>query len=240
MFRSLFATTVLAIASAAAQAPDPVQIMKGARIAATLEKNDLAGNLIKDGKKTPVSLFLRNENIQFAFQEGGAAQHFHLRLGEGKYDLFDVAPDNKTTIFPAEKLVKPIAGTDLTYEDLSLQFFYWPDPKLEGIEPVGGENCYKIRLDKPKGSGGRYEVVYVWVHAKQGAFMQVCGFNKAGGMVKKFHVDEIMQVGGGVYTLHKMTISTMNPATNPARVVSETTLIFDKPTSAAPSGLKKK
>ncbi len=51
-----------------------------------------------------------------------------------------------------------------------MRFFYWPNPKLEGPEDVGGQPCYKIRVNKPRGSAGRYEVVYVWVHTKFGAF----------------------------------------------------------------------
>ncbi|MFD0892121.1 outer membrane lipoprotein-sorting protein [Luteolibacter ambystomatis] len=235
MLRALFATTVLAIANASAQDPDPARIMEGTRIATTLQQSDLHGNLSKNGVKTPVHLFLRGKDIQFAYDTGGTTQRFHLRLGDGKYDLFDVGADGKTTVFPAAKLTSPIAGTDLTYEDLSFQFFYWPNPKLEDIESVGGQDCYKIRLNKPAGSGGRYAVVYVWVHTKQGAFMRVRGFDKSGAMLKEFQVDEIMNVGNGVYTLKKMTVSSMAGD----RRTGVTTLLFDKPQDAGgPKGLR--
>lgn len=231
MLRALFAFAVLTVSTAFAQNPDPKDLIEKARISATLQQNDLHGNLSKNGNRTPIDLYLRGKDIQFAFEQNGATQRFHLRLGDGQYDLFDVGADSKTTRFPAGKLVQPIAGTDVTYEDLSFQFFYWPNPTFEGQEDVGGQPCYKLRLNKPKGSGGRYEVVYVWVHAKFGAFMRVRGFNKAGGLIKEFEVEDIMNVGNGVYTLKKMQVATVDPASG--RRTGVTNLLFDKPAAAA-------
>lgn len=226
MLRALF-TTVVLTASALAQAPDPARIMEGARIATSLQQSDLSGTLSNKNGKVPVQLYLRGKDIQFAYGPAGSEERFHLRLGDGKYDLFDVQTDGKTTRFPDSKLTAPIGGTDLTYEDLSFRFFYWPDPILEGTESVNGQECYKIRLNKPKGSVGRYDVVYVWVHTKQGAFMRVRGHDAKGGMLKEFQVESLMEIGGGVYTLKKMQISTMDPATN--RRLSVTNLLFDNP-----------
>jgi hypothetical protein len=236
MLRAIFTASVLTISTALAQNPDPAKIIEGARVAATLQQTDLSGSLSKNGKKTPVQLFLRGKDIQFALELGGPTQRFHLRLGDGEYNLFDVDPAGKTTKFPDAKLVQPIAGTDVTYEDLSFQFFYWPNPSYEGTEDVGGQPCYKIRLNKPAGSGGQYEVVYVWVHTSQGAFMKVCGFNKLGRLLKGFVVEDIMSIGNGVYTLRKMKISTYDPASDPKdpRTLSYTNLLFEKPTAVTP------
>ena len=224
MLRAIFTATILTISPALAQDPDASKVIEGARVAATLQQTDLSGSLSKDGKKTPVQLFLRGKDIQFALELGGPTQRFHLRLGDGEYNLFDVSPDGKTTRFPDAKLVQPIAGTDVTYEDLSFQFFYWPSPSYEGTENVGGQPCYKIRLNKPKGSGGQYEVVYVWVHTKYGAFMKVGGFNKKGELIKQFEVEDIMSIGNGVYTLKKMKVATYKGG----RVSGITSLLFEK------------
>jgi len=224
MLRVIFTTLILTISPVLAQDPDATRVIESARVAATLQQTDLSGSLSKDGKKTPVQLFLRGKDIQFALELGGPTQRFHLRLGDGEYNLFDVSPDGKTTKFPDAKLVQPIAGTDVTYEDLSFQFFYWPSPSYEGTENVGGQPCYKIRLNKPKGSGGQYEVVYVWVHTKYGAFMKVGGFNKKGELIKQFEVEDIMSIGNGVYTLKKMKVATYNGG----RVSGITSLLFEK------------
>ncbi|RYD33319.1 MAG: outer membrane lipoprotein-sorting protein [Verrucomicrobiaceae bacterium] len=158
-----------------------------------------------------------------------------MRIGEQNFNLFEII-NGKTTEFPAEKIVQPIAGTDLTYEDLALRFFYWPNPKLEAEEDVGGQPCYKIRIDKPKGSSGRYEVVYVWVHRKFGAFMRIRGHDKNGGLVKEFQVEDVMKVADNVWTLRKMQVATHDPSSG--RRVSITDVAFDTPKKAGIKGVR--
>jgi hypothetical protein len=224
--------------AATSQQPEAKAILEGARMSATLTKLDegLSGNLRKGGQKTPVTLFLKGKDIQFQFMENQSPWRiFHMRIGDEDFNLFEII-DGKTKAFPPDKLVSPIAGSDLTYEDLALRFFYWPNPKLEAQEDVGGQPCYKIRVDKPRGVAGRYEVVYVWVHTKFGAFMKIRGHDKTGGLVKEFLVEDIMQIAKDVWTLRKMQVATHDPATG--RRISITDVAFDTPKKAGPKGLR--
>jgi hypothetical protein len=236
--KSIAAILLFLAGLAVALEPDPRIILEGARMAATLTKLDegLSGNLRKGRDKTPVTLFLRGKDIQFQFSENnGPWQVFHMRIGDQTFDLFEMI-DGKTNAFPPGKLIEPIAGTDLTYEDLALRFFYWPNPKLEGEEDVGGQSCYKIRIDKPRAAAGRYEVVYVWVHKKFGAFMRIRGHDKSGGLVKEFQVEDVMQIAKDTWTLRKMQVATHDPASG--RRLSITDVTFDSPKKAGPRGLR--
>jgi hypothetical protein len=211
----------------AAVAPDAAAILRGARMAATLTTLDagLSGNLKKDGKTVPVTLFLKGKDIQFQFAEvKDTWQIYHMRLGDDSFDLFDII-NGKTVRFPDAKLVQPIAGTDVTYEDLAMRFFYWPNPKLEAVENINGEPCYKIKVAKPAGAAGRYAAVYIWVHQKYGAFMRIAGYDKSGGLAKEFVVLEVMPVTDKIWSLKKMQVATFDPATN--RRLSITNLVFD-------------
>lgn len=237
-----FKSIALALAlcsHAAAQAPNAQQILEGARISATLTKLDegLNGNLHKGSSNVPITLFLKGKDIQFQFSENKSPWRvFHMRIGDEAFNLFEIV-NGKTIEFAAAKIIEPIAGTDLTYEDLALRFFYWPNPQLEGTEDVGGQPCYKLRIDKPKGSSGRYEVVYVWVHTKFGAFMRIRGHDKNGGLVKEFQVEEVMPVADKVWTLRKMQVATCDP-NNGGRRVSITDMTFDAPKKAGPKGVR--
>ena len=239
-FKSIVALlTAVLISCASAQEPSAQQILEGARISATLTKLDdgLRGNLRKGNSNTPITLFLKGKDIQFQFTENKKPLRiFHMRIGDENFNLFEII-NGKTVEFPAGKIVEPIAGTDLTYEDLALRFFYWPNPKLEGAEDVGGQPCYKLRVDKPKGAAGRYEVVYVWVHKKFGAFMRIRGHDKSGGLVKEFQVEEVMPVADNVWTLRKMQVATCDP-NNGGRRVSITDVTFDSPKKAGPRGVR--
>jgi hypothetical protein len=232
----LLAASLLATLHASAQQPDPKAILEGARMSATLTKLDkgLSGDIRQGNRKIPITLFLKGKDIQFQFQENKDAwRGFHMNIGGDDFKLSEII-DGKMKDFPEDKIATPIAGTDLTYEDLALRFFYWPDPKLEGQEDISGQSCYKIRINKPKGSAGRYDVVYVWVHTKAGAFMKIRGHDKKGGLVKEFLVEDIMQIAKDTWTLRKMQVSTHDPATE--RRLSITDVTFDTPNTAGPKG----
>jgi len=238
-FKSIAALVLMLGAQVAlAQDPDPRAILEGARLSATLTKLDegLTGNLSQGKKKVPVTLFLKGENIQFQFSEDQKNWRiFHMRVGDVKFQLFEIV-NGKTQDFDEAKLVSPIAGSDLTYEDLAMRFFYWPNPKYMGQEDVGGQPCYKIQVQKPAGVAGRYEVVHIWVHVKYGAFMRIRGHNKDGKLVKEFQVEDVMKVDENTWTLRKMQVATYDPKTE--RRQSITDLVFDTPKKSKPKGLR--
>ncbi|HEX5791622.1 MAG TPA: outer membrane lipoprotein-sorting protein [Luteolibacter sp.] len=222
----------------AEEAPDPRLILEGARLSATLTRLEqgLTGQLRHSGSKTPVTLFLKGENIQFQFSEKqGPWQIFHMNLGDEQCRLYEII-QGKTRFLDANKLVSPIAGTDLTYEDLAMGFFYWPQPKWLGTESIKGQDCHKIRIEKPAKAGGRYQAVEVWVHTKYGAFMRVRGYDGQGGLLKEFQVENVMKVNDQIWTLKEMQVSTHDPKTG--RRLSITDLTFDSPNKPKLQGLR--
>ena len=232
------AAAIITIASPiTAKAQDADRILEGARLSATLvELNEgLEGYLSHNGRKIPITIFLKGKNIQFQYYENKKWRVFHMRLADDKYDLFEIV-NGKTITFPGNKMTQAIAGTDMTYEDLALRFFYWPNPKLEGTEKVGSQECYRLRLNKPKGAPGRYEGIYVWIHKKYGAFMRIRGHDKNGTLVKEFQVEDVMKVGDGVWVLEKMQVATHDPKNG--RRQSITDLVFKKPSKSALKGLR--
>ena len=156
-------------------APKADDLLRTARFVATLQHQDLQGTIRKDARgqqKIPVSLFLRGENIQFGYTNPKTRKEtrFHMRLKNDRFDLFEVAPNGKTVQFADSKLGQPIENTDLSYEDLSMRFLYWPNGQVMGVEKIRGQECWKVWLQNP-GKVGRYGYVYVWVHLKSGALM---------------------------------------------------------------------
>lgn len=231
MKRLIFSFLAIAACISGAVAQSASQIIERARIGATLQSTDLSGQISKGRNKTPVTLFLRNQDIQFT--TGAGKERFHMRLGDGKHELFEMDDKGKQGAFPKGKLSQSIAGSDLTYEDLSLRFFYWPNPKLEGEERVDIHNCWKIRLNNP-GKSGDYAVMYVWIHKEYGAFMKIEGFDRQGKQLKQFTVDEVMKLPDGGYTVKKVQVSSYKDG----RRSGVSSLEFDKPKKAGPQGLR--
>ena len=201
------------------------QVLRGARYSASLQNQDLKGHMNKDGKKTPVSLFLRGQNIQFQYKVGEVDKRFHLRLKENEFDLLELV-DGETRKFNNQKLAEKINGTDLSFEDLSMRFLYWKDSKIEGEEKISGQMCHRIRLINPDKSGD-YRIVNVWVHQKYGALMRVVGYDATGSPLKQFQVTDLMKVGKE-YTLKRMRVDSLQNS----KVLGTTYLEFDKPTKA--------
>jgi len=213
-------------ADAAAEA-----ILKHTRYAATLQQQDLRGNMKKNGVKTPVSLFLRGKDIQFSYQIGGANKAFHMRLNENEFDLFDII-GGETKRFDDKKISQKINGTDLSFEDLSMRFLYWKKSKIEGEERISSQKCYRIRLENP-GKTGDYRIVNVWVHKKFGSLMKVVGYDHSGMPLKQFQVTDLMKVGKE-YTLKRMRVDSYDPKTN--KSIGVTYLEFDKPKKTSSTG----
>jgi hypothetical protein len=218
-----------------AQAPTADALLKTARFVATLQQQDLKGQIRKDARKFPVALYLRGENIQLSYNHptSGEPIRFHMRLKDTHYDLLEIV-DGKTVRFPEAKLGQAIEGTDLSYEDLAMRFLYWPKGIVEGVDKIKNQECWLLRLPNPTGHG-RYAQVRVWVHKKSQALMQVVGYNKEGRPLKRFQVQDIMKVGN-TYTLRRMRIDRFEPATS--KSLGVTYLEFDKPKVAAPGGLR--
>ena len=221
----VFGSLLLGSVSATAQGVDAARLLQDIRFSAALQNHDLQGQVRKGRTRMPLTLFMREENIQFHFTGAdGKANRFHVRLGEDDIDLFEIR-GGKTLRFPGSKLGQAIGGTDLTYEDIALRFLYWNTATIVGEEKIGIHDCYKLRVVNPTNKG-RYGIVNVWVHKKHHALIQVLGYNKAGKPLKSFKITSIMKVGK-VHTVKQMRVDTLNPETG--RSAGVTYMEFEKP-----------
>jgi hypothetical protein len=203
-----FICSYQAMADAAAE-----KILANTRYSVTLQtQQDLHGYMSKNGKKTPLSLFLRKEDIQFFYKVGKEEKRFHMRLEKDHYNLFEIV-NGATVQFNDSKLAQPINGTDVTYEDISMRFLYWKDAKVTGEQKVNGQLCDVVRLVNPSKTEGDYRIVYVWVHKKYGALMKLVGYNAQGKPLKQFLVTDLMRIGKE-YTLRTMRVSSVDPKSN--------------------------
>jgi len=229
-FAGVFSLSAVSL-SGQGETPKADSLLKTARFVTTLQQQDLRGHIRKGQTKFPVGLYLRGEDIQLSYRRPSEGKdiRFHMRLGEDRYDLFELA-DGKTSRFPEAKLGEAIEKTDLSYEDLAMRFLYWPNGKVDGLEKVKGQDCWVVRLGNPTKTG-RYAQVRVWVHKKSQALMKVVGYDKEGRPLKRFAVTDVMKVGDA-YTLRRMRVDSVDPVQN--RVVGMTYLEFDKPKAARP------
>jgi len=174
-------------------------------MAQTSQERTLAGHLRvqSTGVVIPFTLVLAGEMIRYEFKN----QAVILWLGENGSQLMEAAHGDTQKITPA-RYDKPVEGTDITYEDLSLKFLYWPKAKIDGSETVGLENCWKLHIE-PGGQPSSYAVVLLWVAKQTGSPLQGEGYDKAGKLIKRFKVIKAQRDPQGGWMLKQMRIETL-------------------------------
>ena len=184
--------------------PDALTILKNARMAQTGQERTLAGHLRvqSTGQVIPFTLVLAGDTIRYVFQDKAIVLH----LDADGSQLMEADHGDMKKVSPA-RYDKPVEGTEITYEDLSLKFLYWPKTKIDGSETVDALNCWKLHLE-PGGQPSSYAVVLLWVSKRTGDFLEGEGYDNAGKLVKRFKVVSGQRDGQGGWMLKKMRIET--------------------------------
>ena len=56
-----------------------------------------------------------------------------------------------------------VRDTDISYEDLSMGFLYWPNAKVDGEQTMLLRKCWIVQVEPPNGSDSQYSRVMLWV-----------------------------------------------------------------------------
>lgn len=220
----VFSSLLLLLSPVLARAQTAEEIMSSVRQVAALQgKQTLSGQIRKGARRIPLTLFLRDNNLQFALD--GGAERFHLRLNEDDQQLFAISGD-EVSPFPEDKINEAIGQTDVSYEDLALKFLYWKNPQIVGRQKLNGQDCWRIHVANPEKTG-RYREVSVWVTMKQRALMRVVGYGPRpeAEPLKQFEITGVMKVND-LFTVKSMKVTAFN---DKRRVQGITYLEFEKP-----------
>ena len=144
------AAMVLSLAPSFSQAvPDAGQLLKRVRQGATLQENkDIKGQIRKRSVKVPFSMSLRGNLIAFQYQLNNVWNRFDLKFKDRGQEILSWK-DGKAGVLPVAQYAVPIAGTDVTYEDLSMRYLYWPQAKIvrdDAASTVKGRDLSLIHI----------------------------------------------------------------------------------------------
>jgi hypothetical protein len=105
---------------------------------------------------------------------------------------------------------QPILGSDLTYEDLGVDFINWEDIAPMGVDSIKTLKAYVYDATPGPNDHSGYAKVRFWVSAKYWAFLRIDGLNAQGQTIKRVEVQDVLQIGK--FTVFKeMKVSTMDP-----------------------------
>lgn len=185
------------------------EVLKLVRYSYTLYNRDFEGALrLGIAKKVPFILSLQPESIRFVFNNPAQVilldtknKNFALYEGVGGAELARVEPS---------KFDDTIRGTDVTYDDLSMRFLYWPNAKLAGTEKVKLRECWRVRVINPDGTGA-YATVDVWIDKESGGMLKMAGYDRGGRPIRRFEVLSGKKFED-VWMVDEMRIETVDPS----------------------------
>lgn len=186
-----------------AQDPDPQDLLREARMASTNKEAAVRGQLRAGKMTTPFKLTVNYGKLRFDFDE--PPRVLEVRLDDESTGVFD---GNGRAM--KKGMQEPVAdGAEVTAEDLSLGFLYWPDARLMGKESVRTRSAWKIEL-RPGKRGSEFAVVRVWLDEASGALLRIEGFDWEGKLLRRFEVVSGQRIDGQ-WMLKQMRIERFGP-----------------------------
>ena len=91
------------------------------------------------------------------------------RTAQGVFTMDFEDGDGKK--LPAPPMTDAVAGTDITWLDISLSYLWWPDAKLDGEEEFRGALCDRVIVVPPSPLPG-CSSVRLWIDRKRGVLRQ--------------------------------------------------------------------
>ncbi|MEM9282980.1 MAG: outer membrane lipoprotein-sorting protein [Verrucomicrobiota bacterium] len=185
------------------------EVLKLVRYSYTLYDREFEGALrLGLVKKVPFLMSLKPDSIRFIFDN--PAQVIYLDTKGASFALYEGIGGAELEAVSPSKYGENIRGTDVTYDDLSMRFLYWPNAKISRKERIKQRDCWVVLVRNPDGKGA-YASVEVWIDQSSGAMLKMIGYNAQGRPIRRFEVLHGKKFGD-IWMVDEMRIMTINPA----------------------------
>jgi hypothetical protein len=219
----LAAAVLLASPLRADETPDAHAILKTVRIAESAQNRTLSGDIRKAGKTLPFRLVSSGNTLRYEFTD--PPQVIQLRLGDNNVRLEEIL-DGKTQKVSPRRFDDRVRDTDISYEDLSMCFLYWPVATVQGEQTMLLQKCWIVRVEPGPQGDTQYGKVDLWISKRTGALMQAEAFDTSDKLSRRFKVISGQPIGDGLWILKEMRIESFGGR---SKEPTPTYLDIDKP-----------
>jgi hypothetical protein len=166
----------------------------------------------KTKKSYPLKLLTLKHELVYQFQD--QPLQIRVTLNPGAFTVERRTSDSAAWApVPAAEMGKAIFDTDITYEDLGIDFVNWDDVQPLGTDSIKTLDSYVFQAKPGANDHSRFASVIFWVSKQYWAFLRIDGCNAKGQTVKRVEVQDVMQIGK--YSVFKeMKVATMAPDKN--------------------------
>ena len=138
---------------------------------------------------------------------GSVLAQMNVALGQGRAE-FSYALGDPPQAAPLPDLFGPVEGTEISWMELSLSFFWWPNPRLVGTEKVANRwECQIVEIDCPAEYGVGWSQIRLWVAPAYNAVVRGEAW-RGGRAVKRFEVKSVKKLRQ-VYMIGDMEVKNL-------------------------------
>jgi len=229
---TLFTAPVLFATPAHAGLPDPAtksQVPPIAFVQGMIWKRlDLAdftlnGNVRCDKTKKSYPIILRTKGHELVYEFQNQPLQIRVQLNPGAFTIQKRSSSSGSwSNLSSSEMTRTILDTDITYEDLVVDFVNWDDIQPLGLDSIKTLPAYVFEAKPGPSDHSRFASVRFWVSKQYWAFLRVDGINSKGQTVKRVEVQDVMQIGK-FYVFKEMKVANMVP--DKEDIASSTTFI---------------
>src|SRR2546425_43806 len=191
--RVVLLAALLAALPAFGQQPSAQDILREARLNQSGQHRVLRGRLRHGSDTLPFGLVMEGNEIRYEFSNPD--QTLRLRLGEKGSRLEEITRKGAERV-TAARFDQLVRNTDISYEDLTLHFLYWPDGEVLGKDSQLLRPCWKLRVRPPSKKDSQYSVIDLWIEENGGVLLQADACDGNGKLVKRFKVISAQKLEG--------------------------------------------
>jgi Outer membrane lipoprotein-sorting protein len=209
--------------------PDAEAILRAARLNPLGHNISLKAQLRTDSGTTPFEIVV-DDAVHYLFEN--PAQELILELRDDSSSLSE-RTGGKAAPVRLARFDDSVRGAGITYEDLSLKFLYWKNPKLLGEETIRSRKAWKMELQAALASS-QYGAARIWIDQESGALLRIEGYNRDGKLLRRFEVISAQKIEGQ-WMLKQMRVETLDPETR--KILNRTYLEVLGKTGTEPGNL---
>ena len=170
----------------------------------------LKGQVQFGDRKIPILVRTKDRILQFEFQD--RPLQIRVRFApEGSLIQRRAKSDGEWQVVTGVEKTQAVAGTDLAYEDLGIDFLRWPDPQPKGEDSVMMLDCWVYEVTPPVESN--YAKVRYWISKGYKTMIRADGLNAKGQPIKRFTFNSVIEAEDTV-VIGEMKVAKLTPGTD--------------------------
>lgn len=170
----------------------------------------LKGQVQSGDQKIPILVRTKDRILQFEFQD--RPLQIRVRFApEGSLIQRRGKSDGEWQVVTGVEKTQAVAGTDLAYEDLGIDFLRWPDPQPKGEDSVMMLDCWVYEVTPPVESN--YAKVRYWISKGYKTMIRADGLNAKGQPIKRFTFNSVIEAEDTV-VIGEMKVAKLTPGTD--------------------------